>query len=330
MRTPTGSASLSPLHPASYTRHALHDDSRSWPQSNCYVDLWVEILHSLALDPIAGLAFTLAIDFEGDQWTFFKYPLGDLYSLYGVDVQELSIWRPVVEHVEQQVARGRLLIVEVDAWFLPDTAGTSHRAQHEKTSIAVRSIDRRLRTLGYFHNSGYYTLAGDDFDGIFASTPTLPPYVELVKLDAIVRRDYQSLAAEARTLASQYLGRRPAANPFIAYGEGVARDVDWLAGEGLETFHPYAFATLRQCGACLEMAATFLRWLGESKDNTERRELGRSASDFDAIATSVKALQFAFARAVRGKRATDFAPTLAEMAARWETSMRRLDATLRD
>lgn len=329
MRTFARAPSFSPLDPASYTRHALHDDARSWPQSNCYVDLWVEILHSLALDPIAGLAFTLAIDFEGDQWTFFKYPLGDLYSLYGIDVQELAIWRPVVEHVEQQVARGRLLIIEVDAWFLPDTAGTSYGAQHEKTSIAVRSIDRQLRTLGYFHNSGYYTISGNDFDGIFASVPALPPYVELVKLDAIVRRDYQSLAAEARTLARQYLSRRPVSNPFAAYSDRIARDVEWLASEGLGTFHPYAFATLRQCGACLEMAATFLRWLGGSNGNAEHRELGHSASDFDAIAASVKALQFALARTVRGKRTTDFAPALAEMAERWETSMRRLDATLR-
>jgi hypothetical protein len=307
----------------------LHDDARSWPQSNCYVDLWVELLHSLGLDPVAGLAFTLAIDFEGDQWTFFKYPLSDLYSLYGIDVQELAIWRPLVEHVEQQVARGRLLIIEVDAWFLPDTAGTSYGAQHEKTSIAVRSIDRQARTLGYFHNAGYYTLAGDDFDGIFASVPALPPYVELVKLDAIVRREYRSLAAEARTLASQYLSRRPVSNPFASYSDGIARDVEWLASEGLSTFHLYAFATLRQCGACLEMAATFLRWLGESSGNAERLELGRSASDFDAVATSAKAMQFALARTVRHKRATDFAPALAEMAERWETSMRRLDATLR-
>ena len=137
MQTLTRTSPFPPLNPATFTRHGLHDDARSWAQSNCYVDLWVELLHSLGLDPIAGLAFTLAIDFEGDQWTFFKYPLSDLYSLYGIDVQELAIWRPLVEHVEQQVARGRLLIIEVDAWFLPDTTGTSYGAHHEKDRKSV-------------------------------------------------------------------------------------------------------------------------------------------------------------------------------------------------
>ena len=48
---------------------------RAWAETNCYVDLWVELLHALGHDPIAALPFTLAIDFEGDQWTFFKFPL---------------------------------------------------------------------------------------------------------------------------------------------------------------------------------------------------------------------------------------------------------------
>ena len=31
--------------------------------------------------------------------------------------------------------------------------------------------------------------------------------------------------------------------------------------EPLDTFHKYSFATLRQFGACYELAATYLRWL---------------------------------------------------------------------
>jgi len=40
----------------------------------------------------------VAIDFEGDQWTFFKPPHEDLKALYGIDVQELYVWRPLLEH----------------------------------------------------------------------------------------------------------------------------------------------------------------------------------------------------------------------------------------
>ena len=34
------------LDPATYTRHPLHASDRVWPESNCYVDLWFELLHT--------------------------------------------------------------------------------------------------------------------------------------------------------------------------------------------------------------------------------------------------------------------------------------------
>ena len=83
-----------------YQSHWLHTREATWRQSNCYVDLWIEILSSLKLNPVASFGFTLNIDFEGDQWTFFKVPLADLYTLYGIDVQELTIWHAVLEHAK--------------------------------------------------------------------------------------------------------------------------------------------------------------------------------------------------------------------------------------
>ena len=49
-----------------------------WPTTNCYIDVWTLILNSWQLDPIAGLGFTVAQDYEGDQFTFFKYQHDDL------------------------------------------------------------------------------------------------------------------------------------------------------------------------------------------------------------------------------------------------------------
>jgi hypothetical protein len=95
------------LDPSTYQRHPIHQEGRTWAETNCYVDVWIELLHALGYEPIAGLPFTLTIDFEGDQWTFFKCPLLDMYELYGLDVQELAIWRPLVVHIEEQVERGR-------------------------------------------------------------------------------------------------------------------------------------------------------------------------------------------------------------------------------
>ena len=138
--------------------HPLHATERIWTETNCYVDVWIEVLHALGLDPVAAAAFTLSCDFEGDQWTFFKYPPEDLRGLYGIEVAELNVWRPVVDHVGEQLALGRLCTVEVDAWFLPDTRGVSYRVEHVKTTIVPTRLDRAGRRLDYFHNAGLFTL----------------------------------------------------------------------------------------------------------------------------------------------------------------------------
>src|SRR5262249_34064913 len=142
---------------------AVHGDGRVWAETNCYVDIWIELLHALGHEPAAALAFTFAIDFEGDQWTFFKFPLGDLFDLYGVDTQELVVWRPLAEHVAEQVEQGRPVLVELDSFFLPDTAGSAYRTAHVKSTVAVMAIDLERATLGYFHGQGYHQLDGDDF-----------------------------------------------------------------------------------------------------------------------------------------------------------------------
>ena len=42
---------LLPLDPADYAPHFIHGSERVWGETNCYIDLWVEVLHSLGLDP---------------------------------------------------------------------------------------------------------------------------------------------------------------------------------------------------------------------------------------------------------------------------------------
>src|SRR6185437_3322799 len=96
------SVELLRLNPATYRVSRLHDSGRTFRESNCYVDIWVELLHSLGIDPVSAMAFTCTIDFEGDQWTFFKPPPEDLESLYGIDVHEMQLYRPTVEHVAEQ------------------------------------------------------------------------------------------------------------------------------------------------------------------------------------------------------------------------------------
>ncbi|ERM02938.1 hypothetical protein Q644_14080 [Brucella intermedia 229E] len=35
------------IAPDRYTPHALHAQTRIWPETNCYVDLWIEVLATL-------------------------------------------------------------------------------------------------------------------------------------------------------------------------------------------------------------------------------------------------------------------------------------------
>ena len=52
---------------AAYARHPLHAPERIWPETNCYADLWIELLHAQGMDPHAMLPFVFALDFEGDE-----------------------------------------------------------------------------------------------------------------------------------------------------------------------------------------------------------------------------------------------------------------------
>src|SRR4051812_34108369 len=124
---------IAALDPAHYQRHLIHGENRVWAETNCYSDVIIELMHGLGHEPIAALPFALTIDFEGTQWTFFKFPDADIRDLFGLDICELAPWRPLVEHIEEQVGLGRPVLVELDSYFLPDTAGTAYKLAHVKS-----------------------------------------------------------------------------------------------------------------------------------------------------------------------------------------------------
>jgi hypothetical protein len=316
--------SLLPLDADTFDPHPLHVGDRNWTATNCYVDVWIEVLHALGLEPLAAAAFTLSAGWEGDQWTFFKYPPEDLRRVYGLEVTELNVWKPVVDHVLEQLELGRLCTVEADSWFLPDTRGDSYHEEHVKSTVVPQMVDLGERRLGYFHNAGYFELDGEDFDGVFqrgryADPAKLPPYVEVIRLDRLVRGD-AGLVGRGVELAREHLARRPTDNPVAAMGARILRDVPWLAQEDLETFHLYAFGTCRQCGASTEMAASFVDWVNRN----DRPGTESAADDFRAVAEGAKALQFALARVVRG-RSSDLESILGPMADRFERAMGTLE-----
>jgi hypothetical protein len=313
--------SLLPLDATNYSRHQMHATERIWTETNCYIDIWVEVLHALGLDPVPANACALSADFNGDQWTFLKYPPEDLRLLYGVEVAEMNVWRPVIDHVEEQLAAGRFLTVEVDSWWLSDTAGVSYRIAHVKSTIVPQSVDRENRRLAYFHNAGYFELSGDDFDGVFrlnepADAVSLPPYVELVRLDRLQVDDPQ-LVEHAVRLAHEHLDRRAPGNPVARLGERLKADLAWLASADLETYHRYVFGMLRQCGATAELAGDFLDWLTAH----DAAELDEAAKQFRTVAETAKSAQFQLARLARGRK-VDVDGSLSDMATAWDDAMR--------
>jgi len=309
------------LDPATYQRHLIHGKDRTWIETNCYADVLIELLHALDYEPIAALPFTLAIDFEGDQWTFFKFPLGDLYDLYGLDVQELAIWKPLVTHIEEQVELGRPVLVELDSFYLPDTAGTAYQLAHVKSTVAIVEIDVEQHHLGYFHGQGYYHLDGEDFLNVFhlkgePDPATLPPYVEFVKPRHTQKSPLKALVADSIRLLKRQLRLLPEQNPFQKFKPRFEQDLQWLMNENLETFHAYSFATLRQFGACYELAHTYLAWLQQQGE----AGLDAAIAGINELSNGAKAYQFQLARAMNRKKPLELAP-LDVMAGHWDRAM---------
>lgn len=316
---------FAPLDPQTYVPHELHRSERAWTESNCYIDVWVELLHALRLDPSACLPHVLPMDFEGDEWTFFKPSHDDLFVLYGLDVQELNIWRSLLQNALAMVGSGKVVLSEVDAFFLPDTAGTDYRTQHTKTTIGIQEIDVESRRLGYFHNSSYHRLEGADFASIFRldmpADPThMPFFAEFVRTERLKRLEPEVLRAASLGVLRKHLARVPRTNPVARFAAKFPADLSWMQAEGLPAYHGWAFATLRQLGAAFELAAFYVRWLARGGDAS----LEPAAVAFDSISSTAKTLVLKTARAVNTKKPLDVAPLLAEAAVAWDTGMRLL------
>jgi len=309
---------------ATYRPHALHAAERSWPETNCYVDLWIEVLSAAGLPPEAMLGFTLTQDFEGDQMTFFKVPLEDLETLYGIRVTELAIFDRPEDHVREQISRGRLCLLEMDSFYLPDTRGLTYGTEHGKTTVAINRLDVAGQTMDYFHNGGFFSLSGDDFSGIFQhhltekDAPFLP-YTEFAKFPERPAA-ISDIRSEAERLLRRHFARRPETNPVRAFATVFPAQAAQLAEREFAFFHKYAFNTLRQLGANFELLASYLVWL----------ERGEQAGHALKIAETAKSSQFLLARALARKKFEPLATALDPAIEAWDQLMTGLAVELAD
>ncbi|MCO5734541.1 DUF1839 family protein [Rhizobium sp. SSA_523] len=317
------------LVPAGYRPHALHAAERDWPETNCYVDLWIEVLASHGVAPEAMLGFTLTQDFEGDQFTFFKVPLEDLESLYGIRVTELAIFDTVEAHISEQLRRGRLCLVEMDSFYMPDTRGVAYHLEHGKTTVAINRLDIDGRSVDYFHNGGFFSLSGDDFDGLFQRQPaaagSLPflPYTEFAKFPAVPMAAARQRAV-AGALLSRHFSRKPSANPVLAFAERFPDQARALAERDFAFFHKYAFNTLRQLGANFELLAAHLDWLWQDKAPTEASHQAK------IISQTSKSVQFQLARALTRKKFDALSGAMQPAIDAWDLLMTHLERDLQE
>ena len=310
---------------------ALHSTDRIWTETNCYLDLWIEFLSRCGVDPRPALGPALRAGMDSSQWSFVKPGLDELERLYGVEVGELNVWRPLLDHVEESLAAGAPLTLETDSYWLPDTEGVGYRTAHGKTSILPIAVDRNRAWLRYLHNSGCHELTGADFTAVFGAADgtgadavelatvgnVVPlPYVEQIRMPHGVRQADPVVGTEllrAHAAAADPDAVRPLA-------DRVLMDLEWIAEAGPEGFHLWSFGTLRSAGSTAELCADVCDWLGE---HAGVAAIGGAAEFFRACAQSAKSVQFRLARAARG-RAVDPSEGLGSMTESWAAGVREL------
>jgi hypothetical protein len=315
-------ASLWELEPDGHTPHRVHRVGRTYLETNCYADVLIELLSARGDEPLAVLGFIARTDWEGDQFTYFKPPAADLDRLFGIDLHEMLPYRSIPEHIEEQLSHGRTVLVEIDAWYLPDTEATSYRREHLKTTVAPQMIDRAAERMRYFHNAGFFELAGEDYRGAFRMLPhftddVMDPFIEVVRFDAGPRLQGEQLRAAARELLAEHYARRPTTNPFGVWSERLTQELPRLLAGSNEDYHAYAFVTVRMVGSAFELLADHVEWtLGDAG--------AESAACFREIVEASKIVSFRLAR----RRAFDPSQVVAPMIDAWDRGMAQLGRAL--
>lgn len=288
--------------------HALHSADRAWPETNCYLDLWIELLHALGRDPLPLLGLAVALDWEVDHFTFLKPSATTIFAATGVTLHELALWDDVAVHVEAQLASGAVPLLEVDAFYLPDTRSNVYRDTHTKTTIGITAIDTAHDWLGYLHNAGHYSLSGEDYQGVLGRAShgsTLFPYAELARVAEVT-----PAAAVSRETAWRWLGdyarSRGSGNPIIRFADALPGLLDRVGRDPVR-INALCFNTTRQLGSSFGLLAEHLTAIGADEAGAR------------GMATDAKTLQFQIARAARrGRTDAAIAATLDDIATAWE------------
>ena len=324
-----------------------------WPANGGRLAAWVEVLASLGLDPHPLWAAAVALDFEGDQCTAVEPSRDELRALYGLDVHELVVWRPLAEHAIEHLAAGRALVVEADAFWLPVDA--EYHRNHVKRTIVLNEIDLDAHRIAFFHASGYVEARGDDVAHLLGleddasdleaiadwrgtrvaqvgaaavalDEGRLPPHAQFIRADRRVARSTEELRMLALHHLGNHLAFRPATNPLRRFAARIADDLPLLREYGTVYYEDWASCTTRQLAGAFELAARGLAWQDEPADSPLRD----AARAFEQLAHDARTLDQKLGRAVASTRNADTKKLLETMARCWDDGMAALDAACRN
>ncbi|HYW51453.1 MAG TPA: DUF1839 family protein [Gemmatimonadaceae bacterium] len=299
--------------------YAWHDGERLWSTTNRQLDLWIELLHTLELEPEAVLFPALCVDFEGDHWTHAQVSPTDLWTCYGIAVDEIPVWRTVLAHVVEQLDRGHAVLLDADEFHLPDMAGSSHHREHARTLIAVTGYDQRAHTLRYLHGATEGLVGGADLDALTTPDPAgaqLAPSMRVVKLDRMMARTPTERAQLGIALARYHGTRLPQRNPVRAFGDALRTHGAWLAGGTADQYQRWAFATLHQCGAAFEIAADVCAWLAQRGE-----PVSAAVPHLRLVSRAARTLHQRLVRLPQQGRMPDVSQTISDMAHSWDDAM---------
>ena len=302
-----------------YQRHMLHAEDRVWVEKNCYVDVCIELLHALGLEPLAALGVVRGRGFRGRQFHFLQ--AAARRPARAVRRQHAGAERLAPAHRTRRSCTsraGKFISTEADSFYLPDTAGTDYRRNHVKSTIILADLDTAARRLGYFHNAGYYALGGTTSTASFGLSRRAGTGVpSAVRGDSFASIGCAPAPEELGRIALGLLARNvPEAtgeNPIDAFRRRFDVDLPEIQARGIGHYHAWAFATVRQLGVAFELLALHVRWLVSTGADAA---LAGAADDFDRISAAAKALILKGARIVRPGKVFDAAATFDEMVER--------------
>lgn len=249
--------------------HILHTSERIWTAGSSTAALWIDILHAWGFEPIAMLACTLALDFEGDQFTSFGPPIADLERLYGVTSFPLAIYDTLAAHVARQTRLGRAVLLELDAFHLPDMPAL-HHVRHGPTAVGVDRLDIETGSASYYRRGKRYEIYGEDFIGAFGPPHSDGEYDEaLIRHIRCVKRfaapePAATLAQASLGLLRQHLDRVPRSSPIAMLRLILNETLDLRMFLTPAFRHSFVYGTLTQLGSNFELLGIYLDWLNQN------------------------------------------------------------------